>query len=135
MKVRVKTGGGDPTEKKKPTANELAEANRVAKEFAVRRGLMIGENAHVGGQIPKYIDARTGKELLPNAIQPPLGNLSNKVPLGIQELEWDAKANLPYYIDPQTGDTQYVAKELFYSPRFRRNKIPITAISNPLGNL
>jgi hypothetical protein len=135
MKVRVRTSGGDPKEKRKPTASELAEANRIAKDFAVRRNLIIGENAHVGNQIPQYVEAGTGRVLTKNDAISPMGKLSNKVPLGIQELEWDAKANLPYYIDPQTGDTQYVAKELFYSPRFRRNKIPITSISNPLGNL
>lgn len=135
MKVRVKTGG-DPKEKKAPTSSELAEANRIAKEFSVRRNLIIGENAHVGNKIPQYVEAGTGKVLTPNDVTPPLGKLSSLVPSYVKSLEWDAKANLPYYIDEKTGDTQYVAKELFYSPRFKRTQapqVPITSLLNGMA--
>lgn len=118
--------------KKKPTPAQLAAANAEAKRLAVSKGLMIGESAHVGDRIPNYIDARTGREITEADIEPPVGVLSNKVPMYVQSLEWDDKANLPYYIDEKTGDAQYVIKELFFSPRFKKAK-PI--MQNPLGNL
>lgn len=131
MKVRVKTGG-DPKDKKAPTAAELAEANRIAKEFAIRRNLISGENTHVGNQIPKYIDAATGKELVAGSIQPQAGSTNYNVPSYVKSLEWDDRANLPYYIDEKTGDLTYVAKDLFYSPRFRR-PTPITSLLNGMA--
>jgi hypothetical protein len=137
MAIKLKTGGGDPGKKTKvrvsgakpatPSASELEAANRFAKDFALRKGLISGENTHVGGVIPKFVDP-LGKPAQPVA---PVGMLSNRVPAEIKSLEWDAKANLPYYIDPQSGDSKYVAKELFYLPRFRRSN---ALLENPLGN-
>src|SRR5574341_506991 len=134
MKVRL-NGGDDPKKPikiktNKPTAAELEAANILAKDIAVRKGLISGESTHVGGEIPKFYDARTGKELVAVIIPPPVGKLSNKVPLYVKSLEWDADANLPYYIDEQTGDMQYVNKDLFHSPRFQstRGTTPITSL-------
>lgn len=123
-------GGGDKKPSKiksskppSPTPAELAAANKFAKEMALRRGLISGENTHVGNQIPKFFDARTGKELGVGDVEPGIGRLDTKVPLYVKSLEWDAQSNLPYYIDEKTNDIKYVAKDLFYSPRFRK---PIT---------
>jgi hypothetical protein len=128
MKVRLTGIGGERGKAKPkskstaPTQAELAAATKMAKDFSVRRNLLMGENVHTGGQTPKFYDARTGKELLPGDVQSPGGRLLNKVPLYVQSLEWDDKANLPYYIDEKTGDIQYVQKDLFHSPRFSPNR-------------
>lgn len=139
MAVKLKIGSGEepkkPTKVKvnktgtTPTPAEIEAANKIARDISVRRGLMQGENLNVGNQIPKFYDERTGKELLPGDAQPPVGTLSNKVPLYVKSLEWDSKSNLPYYIDEKTGDTQYVAKDLFYSPRFKKAAPISTAIT------
>jgi len=119
MKVRIKSGGDKD---KKPTPAEIEAANKLARDISVRKNLLMGENIHVGDQIPKFYDARSGKELLPGDVQPPVGRLTNKVPLYVESLEWDSKANLPYYVDEKTGDLQYVQKDLFHAPRFSPNK-------------
>jgi hypothetical protein len=124
MKVRI-TGGGEGEKKSSkpapPSRAEVEAANKFAKEFAIRRNLISGENTHTGGQVPKFVDARTGMDVTGN-IPPPVGRLTDKVPLYVKSLEWDDKANLPYYVDEKSGDTQYVAKDLFYSPRFNPNR-------------
>lgn len=128
MKVRIKSGGGDPIKKTKvkvkngPTPAELEAANKIARDISLRRGLIQGENLNVGNQIPKFIDAASGKELLPGATTPETGRVATKVPLYVKELEWDSRAGLPFYTDEKTGDLQYVAKDLFHSPRFSPNR-------------
>lgn len=124
MKIRLSSGGDDKNKpaSKTPTPAEIEAATIFARDMARRRGLMSGENTHTGGQVPPFIDAATGKQLLPGAIDPAVGRLSNKVPLYVKSLEWDSKAGLPFYIDEKTGDMQYVAKDLFHSPRFSPNK-------------
>ena len=126
-KIKIIGGGDEPAKttkikvSKKPAATsaEVEAANQFAKSFALRRGLVSGENTHTGGQVPKFIDQRTGADVS-GVVAPPIGKMSNRVPAYVTSLEWDKDANLPYYIDDKTGDTQYVDKELFYSPRFRR---------------
>ena len=137
VKIKVGGGGGDKKTKvkvstAKASSADLEAANKFAKNFALRKGLISGENTHVGGVIPKFIEGRTGMELPAGGIAP-AGLLSNKVPPEVKSLEWDAKANLPYYIDPQTGDSKYVAKELFYLPRFRRSNA--TPVLNSIAKL
>ncbi len=130
MQIKIKgdpvDGGKKPTKVRvkapTPTPAELEAANKMARDISVRRGLIMGENVHTGGQIPKFIEATTGKELLPGDIDPAVGRLSNKVPLYVKSLEWDSKAGLPFYVDEKTGDMQYVAKDLFHSPRFSPNR-------------
>lgn len=125
--MKVRSVGGD--EKRKtvkvksaaPSPAQLEEANKFAREFAARRNLITGEDTHVGGQIPKFIDARSGTDVT-GVMPPPVGRLTDKVPLYVKELQWDSKSNLPFYIDEKTGDTQYVAQELFHSPRFNPNR-------------
>lgn len=127
MAVKIKTGGEDkpkPTKVKvaKPSPKELEAANNLAKDIAVRRGLVSGLDTHTGGQIPKFIDDRTGKELVAGAPSPQLGSLSANVPAYVKELSWDKTTNQPYYVDEQTGYIKYVPKDLFYSTRFNPNK-------------
>lgn len=135
MKVRLLSGGEDPkkpvkVKTSKPSAAEIEAANVLARDIAMRKGLISGENTHVGDQIPKFYDSRTGKELVAGDAPPPVGRLSNKVPLYVKSLEWDESAQLPYYIDQQSGDMQYVNKDLFHSPRFQstRGATPITSL-------
>ena len=121
-KLKVGGGGGDKKTKvkvstAKAASADLEAANKFARDFALRKALISGENTHTGGVIPPFVD-KSGMAAQPVA---PVGMLSNKVPAEIKSLEWDAKANLPYYIDPKSGDSKYVAKELFYLPRFRRS--------------
>lgn len=133
-KIKV---GGDPKKSAKvtkPTPAELEAANKFAKSIALRRGLISGENTHTGGQVPRFYDSRTGKDITGQP-DPTLtmGRISDKVPLYVNSLEWDEQAQLPYYVDEKTGDTQYVNKDLFYSPRFRKTAPPLQ--NNPLGNI
>ena len=128
MAIKIKIGRDDPEKKTKVKVSvpkvspaELEAANKFAKEIALRKGLLSGENTHTGGVIPPFVDARSGRTLAPGESISPVGMLSNKVPAEIKSLEWDDKTNLPYYIDPKSGDSKYVAKELFYLPRFRRS--------------
>lgn len=134
MATKLKIGGGDTGKKTtkvkvstKATPADVEAANRFAKDFALRKGLISGENTHTGGVVPEFVNASG----LPTQAVAPVGMLSNKVPAEIKSLEWDAKANLPYYIDPASGDTKYVNKEMFYLPRFRRSN---ALMENPLGN-
>lgn len=134
MAIKIRVGGGDTGKKAtkvkvstKTSPADVEAANNFAKNFAMRKGLISGENTHTGGIVPQFVDP-SGVPAQPVA---PVGLLSNKVPAEIKSLEWDAKANLPYYIDPRSGDSKYVAKELFYLPRFRRSN---ALMENPLGN-
>lgn len=138
MAIKLKIGGGDTGKKTtkvkvstKATPADVEAANRFAKDFALRKGLISGENTHTGGVVPPFVDPAGKPVVGPAQVVAPAGMLSNKVPSEIKSLEWDTKAGLPYYIDPQSGDTKYVNKELFYLPRFRRSN-PLT--ENPLGN-
>lgn len=134
MAIKIRVGGGDTGKKAtkvkvstKTSPADVEAANNFAKNFAMRKGLISGENTHTGGIVPQFVDP-LGMPAQPVA---PVGLLSNKVPAEIKSLEWDAKANLPYYIDPRSGDSKYVAKELFYLPRFRRSN---ALMENPLVN-
>lgn len=133
MAIKIKVAASNPEKKTKVKVSAKANpadveaANNFAKNFALRRGLISGENTHTGGIVPQFVNPSG----LPAEPVAPVGMLSNKVPAEIKSLEWDAKANLPYYIDPKSGDSKYVAKELFYAPRFRRSN---ALTENPLGN-
>lgn len=115
----------------KPTSAEVEAATRFAKEMAIKRGLISGENTHTGGLIPKFVD-EAGRELMPGDVSPEVGRLDSKVPSYVKELEWDAKANLPYYMDEKTGDLKYVAKDLFHLPRFRK-AVPLSSMTNSIA--
>jgi len=106
IKIKITDPVGDPKGKTtkikasaKPAASELEAANRFAKNFATRRGLLSGENTHTGGAIPQFVEGRTGQVIPTGQPEPPICNLSNKVPAYVTSLEWDDKSNLPYYID------------------------------------
>jgi hypothetical protein len=138
MAIKLKVSSKEPEKKTKvrvsspkATPADVEAANRFAKDFALRKGMISGENTHTGGVVPPFVDP-AGRPYMPPKDVAPVGMLSNKVPSEVTSLEWDDKANLPYYIDPKSGDSKYVAKELFYSQRFRRSN---TGIENPLGNI
>lgn len=137
MAIKLRVAAVSPEKKTKvrvsapkATSADVEAANNFAKNFALRRGLISGENTHTGGIVPQFVDP-SGRPALPPESVAPVGMLSNKVPAEIKSLEWDDKAKLPYYIDPASGDTKYVNKELFYAPRFRRSNV---LMENPLGN-
>ncbi|GEM_PF-5066067 len=102
------------------TKEQIAEANKQAKKFAVERNLIMGENATVGNRVPDYVDIN-GNKLSPDYSPIPKSLVSPYVPQQVNELFWDEKLNLPYYIDPSSGDIQYTQKQNFYSPRFKKN--------------
>jgi hypothetical protein len=107
----------------KPTSKKLLEATIFAKDFARKRHHIMAEETHVGNQVPKFINTATGKEMPQNYTSVPMRQISQTVPKSVKELEWDSKANLPYYLDEQSGDIKYVNRDLFYTDRFqpRRN--------------
>lgn len=108
----------DPTSP--PTQAELEAANKFAKEFATRKGLTIAQDAHVGNIIPKFIDQTTGKEFVGGQGKLPPRTIMNinQIPTYVKDLQWDDKSNIPYYIDKQTSDIQYVHPDIFFSSRF-----------------
>ncbi|HRP30463.1 MAG TPA: hypothetical protein PKV73_01160 [Agriterribacter sp.] len=126
MAVKVKSSGGGEEPKKdvkvkvKPTTKQLEEATKLAQRLAKQHGAFNAENIHTGGEIPKFYD-ESGADIT-NVPPPQVGNLTSKVPSYVKSLEWDSKANLPYFVDQTTGYMQYVPKELFYSARFNPQK-------------
>ncbi len=113
--------GGDP---KNPNRKDLDRANIFAKEFATRKGLVIGNDAHVGNSIPKFVDNK-GKELVGgmNSSLPPrtITNI-NLIPSYVKNLELDPDTKVPYYLDEQTGDIQYVHPDIARTERFNPNR-------------
>lgn len=98
----------------------LLAANMEAKRFSVAHGLVPGENAYVD-KVPQYVNF-TGKVVPPNQSYSPNSSVQSFVPPEITDLEWDASKNLPYYLDPHTGDLVYTKQENFYSPRFKKSQ-------------
>jgi len=117
MAIKIKVGGGDSKKKAtkvkvttKASSADVESANKFAKEFALRKGLISGENTHTGGIVPQFVNPSG----LPAQTVAPVGMLSNKVPAEITSLEWDAKANLPYYIDPVTPKANFTIPIFIY---------------------
>jgi hypothetical protein len=114
MKLSILSSkGGEP----KPTTQQLMEANLFAKAFARRKGHINAESTHVGGELPKYVDA-SGKPLSKDFSPIPMSMVSPKVPAYVKELEWDEANNMPYYVDNQSGDMKYVQRDLFFTDRY-----------------
>ena len=120
-KLRI-TKGEDP---KAPTPQQLAAANQFAKTFALRKGLISGESTHVGGAIPRFIDSATGQDI--TGVKPPIfptGTIMDirQVPTYVKDLQFDDKSNLPYFVNQETGDIQYVHPDIARSSRFNPNR-------------
>ena len=117
MKLKIRTG--DPGTPAKPSPAQLAEATAFARNFALRRGLVSGENTTVGGQIPRFVDTMGNPANVQNKPLPPrtITNI-NQIPTYVKELQWDEQKNVPYYIDQQTDEIKYVHPDIFYSTRF-----------------
>lgn len=96
----------------------LAAANAEAKRFALSRGLVNPESTFVDS-IPQYVDER-GRPV--TSVQPsfPSKLLNSFIPKEVTSLEWDSDKNLPYYLDPNSGDIMYTKPENFYLPRFKK---------------
>lgn len=116
------TGSSTVNEDPKPTAKQLQDANMFAKQFAMNRHLFNAQEMHVGDTLPKFVDSLTGKEVSKDYTPIPSQRILNIVPDYVKELQWDAKNNLPYFIDDHTGDIQYVKKDWFYTDRFNPNR-------------
>lgn len=131
MKIIV-TRKEDP----KPTPEQLAAANAEAKRFALNRHLIFGEDAHVGNRLPKYVDEK-GNIVTSDYTNVPKSQILNTPPSYVKQLEWDDKANLPYFIDEKSGDLQYVNKDWFYTDRFnpKRGQYSLLAGSMRPNNL
>lgn len=120
-KVRIAFTGDDP---KKPSPYEIMAANRFAKDFARRKGLVIAQDAHVGNAVPKFIDATTGKEATVNAKLPP-----NTV-TDIRQLPSYVKADnlvkgqdgLSYFENQVTGDMTPIHPDIVRSKRLNPNR-------------
>ena len=119
-KIRISE---DPVDK--PSPKQIQAANQFAKAFAIRKGLGIGEEAHVGNQLPPFVDAATGQNIT-NVPQPsfPHGTIMDirQVPSYVKDLQFDTKSNLPYYVNQESGDIQYVHPDIARSTRFNPNR-------------
>ena len=119
-KLRIKKTG-EPTPK--PTLQELAQANQFAKDFATRKGLVIGQDAHVGNALPKFIDAATGQPVVQGQTKLPPNTIMDirNVPSYVKELQM-GDDNIPYFKDQSTGDIQFVHPDIARSSRFNPNR-------------
>ncbi len=115
---RMQAGGPAPVPlpNQKSPFTTLEQANAFAKDFALRRGLVSGENTYVD-QLPTFLDPQ-GRPVTENPSVP----TNNFVPSDVSELQWNSELNLPYYTDSRTGDLVYTSQQNFYSPRFQKNK-------------
>jgi hypothetical protein len=119
MKLVVKRKGDEPT------PQEIEAQNKRAREFAVRKGLIIGNDAHVGKEGAKYIDASTGKELVGGNSSLPYGTITDirQIPLDVtdKDISYDEK-NMPYYVDKTSGDFKYIHPDIARSSRFNPSR-------------
>lgn len=117
-------GGGD-NYPRKPSPKQLQAANQFAKDFATRKGLMIGANAHVGGQLPRFIDSATGQEFMNGGQQFPFNTIRDirQIPSYVRPEDIvTGKDNLQYFEDQQTGDFIPIHPDIMRSPRFNPNR-------------
>jgi hypothetical protein len=117
-------GPGD----KKPSAMELATANQFAKTFAKVHIPMIGEDAHVGNSIPKFVD-EAGRNITGQPAKPGF-KLNTQVPSYVTSLQYDDQMKYPYYVDQTSGDNMYVPHEYMNLPRFKQ---PAVQVQNDLA--
>lgn len=115
---------GDP--KPKLSLRDYQRQTAYARDFALRRGLVSGQNTIIPETGAPFIDANTGKEI-------PFGQQTQKyspntiidikkVPYYVKTLEYDGKNNTWFYEDEKTGDYTPVSHEIAYSSRFQPNR-------------
>lgn len=99
----------------------IDEANVYARNLAFRRQLVSGENTNVGNSLPAYKDAQGN--LLPDTWTPvPQNSIKSYIPPSVTDLQWSEESNLPYYMDPNSGDIVYTNRSNFDLPRFQQNR-------------
>jgi len=115
-KLRIKKGG-------ELTPQELAKQNQFAKDFATRKGLVIGQDAHVGSTGAPFIDAATGLPTVAGQAKLPPNTITDirNVPSYVKELQM-GDDNIPYFKDQTTGDIQFVHPDIARSSRFNPNR-------------
>lgn len=112
----------------KPTPQQLAAANQFAKDFAKRQNLIIGENAHVGNSIPKFIDAATGQPVVGQS-QFPSNTITDirQIPSYVTaDNIIKGKDGLSYFEDQQKGDLIPIHPDILRSPRFNPMRGKVT---------
>lgn len=111
---------------KKPTKQELAKANDFAKQFAMRKKLITGEDTNVGNSIPPFIDSSTGLDITgqPSQSTLPYNTITDirKIPYYVTADDIKYDDNVPYYIDQQSGDQQPIHPDIARSSRFNPNR-------------
>jgi hypothetical protein len=135
-KVKLKVSGGDDGGGKKPpaqvfkTQQEVDAANELAKQMALKRGLVSGEHTYVarkpGDPMPQFIDAATGKPYVEPAIKPKTWY----VPQHVRREDIFTHEGNAWYVDPQTGDIVDIDMNVLNTPRFRISKEQVTKDAN-----
>jgi len=122
-------GGGDDDPKKKPTPKMIADANAFARSFGARKLPFIGENLHTGNTVAPFIDAATGMDIsgiAPPPIKLPFGTITDPrmIPSYVtdKDIIRDDPNNVPYFINQETGDMQYIHPDLLTMRRFNPNR-------------
>ncbi len=121
MPTKIKVKGDDP---KKPTAAQLEAANKFAQQFTAKQGLGIASMAHVGNQIPAFVNsagqditgvpAKLPSNLVSDIRQIPSYVTPDNIILG--------KDGLHYFEDQSTGDMKPIHPDILRSPRFNPNR-------------
>jgi hypothetical protein len=112
--------------KKKPTKEELAKANSFARQFALRKNLITGENTNVGNAIPPFIDAQTGVDLTgkPNTSQLPPNTITDirMLPNYVTSNDLITGKDGLSYFQNQDGDMIPIHPDIVRSSRLNPNR-------------
>jgi hypothetical protein len=111
--------GEDPT---KPSRTAIDAANVEAKRFASARGLIYASEAHVGDQLPPYIDGNTGKPYVPAPAKPK----AMSVPSYVNPSDITTENGQAWYTDPRSGDLVDLDMSVLNHPRFRPSTTQVT---------
>lgn len=121
-KIRVTKSGDEP---KKLSPQDIASQTAFAKNFALRKNLLIGQNAYVGSEGAPFVDA-SGKDItgVPSQSKLPYNTITDirKIPAYVAASDIKYDDVVPYYIDQQTGDAQPIHPDIARSSRFNPNR-------------
>lgn len=118
--TKLKLKKEDPS---KPTPQQLQAANQFAKTWALRNNLISGENTHVGGAIPPFVDSRTGQDIT-GVTALPAGTITDirQIPSYVTADNIIQGKDGFHYFEDQNGDMKPIHPDILRTPRFNPNR-------------
>src|SRR5882672_8360499 len=100
MKIKIKVNPGDKNPAKKAaTQADVNAANAMAKRLAMKKGLLSGEETYavkkVGDELPRFIDAATGKDTDPTGLPPT--KRASKIPSYVKPEDIKSEQGVSWY--------------------------------------